>query len=1083
MKRLIAPFYQGCDLDQTTWILLLWALFCLLSPPHASAQTFRGGISGTVADSTGAVIPRANVGVEREGTGMKFSMETGASGTFSFADLPTGLYTAIISQPGFQAERITNVEVQVGRTTNLAVTLKVASATETATIDADTAMIETSQTALSAVVTERAVQEIPLNGRDFRELLQLTPGFNAYLSMNGNRTDQNNWQIDGADNNDFWLNRETINQVNSSGIPGVLLPLDSISEFNQQSLGGADFGRNPGSLIEVVTKSGTNDFHGSLYYFNRNEAFAEQSPFTPPGASDKLRNHQYGSSLGGPIWRDRLLFFLNYEGQHVVAGNIVLVTVPSAGWVADAEAIMLANNVPVNPVMVNLLHNLWPSSIRNAPATANNFCGCANNDSVTSNGVARVDYALTPNERLTVRGFAGSGDATGYFNSVYPAFFRANISRVQNWAAILNSTITSRLANQLLFGVNHYVGLFDDAVHDQDVVSLGFNTGVSSVNFGAPNIEINGFFGGGVGGTSNLGRQDTTWHLTDDLSYMFGRHMLRFGGELRRAKLSVQFLRDARGAFFFDGQVGPWYVPGTTPTAEDGLADFLAGSIDVENATIATGDPRRSWYVNSFSLFAQDNWQVSPRLSLALGLRYEYDGPLYDPTHTSSTFLPAAPGGLAFPPHVISSLYPPDRNNFAPRLGFAFAPIRGGKTVLRGAWGIYYDIPNGSLFIDNQAYPGGRGVARNPGGANPVFTVTNENPITVIAGQPIFGGSGPEPPYGVYGIDQNLRSSYVQNFSFNVQRQLTSNVMFQAGYVGSQGRKLIVTRNINQPPPSVTPYPELQAARPFFSQFPNFSGITQVSSAGDSQFNSFQLSMRATNWHRLTGQLAYTFGHARDDMSYARNGSPTDNNNLKGDYGNADFDTRHNLSGYVLYDLPQIGHAMPRLTNGWELTAFWSYNSGFPITVFSGLGDAGSGSHTGNRSDRADLVGDPFRGVVQPPQTPGGPRTIQWISPAAFAPNKAGTFGTSRRNQFYQPSFKTIDFSIIKNTPLTERVKVQFRAELFNVFNILNLGGADNSLGDPGFGTITSTAFASYGNPGLGPGEPFNVQFALKIIF
>src|SRR5215831_6139930 len=464
MRRLITWFYEGCDLDQITWILILSALFCLLLPSRAAAQTFRGGISGTVADSTGAVIPLANVQIERDDTGMKLSMETSASGTFSFADLPTGVYTAIVSRAGFQAERITNLEVQVGRTTSLAVTLKVGGATEAETVSADGATIETNQTALNAVVTERPVQEIPLNGRDFRELLQLTPGFNEFSSMNGNRWTQNNWQIDGADNNNFWHNQEAINQVNSSGIPGVLLPLDSISEFNQQSLGGADFGRNPGSLIEVATKSGTNDFHGSLYYFNRNEAFAEQSPFTPPGASDKLRNHQYGVSLGGPIWRDRLLFFLNYEGQHVVAGNVLLGTVPSDAWVAEAEAIMLANSIPVNPVMVNLLHNLWPSSIRSAPATANNFCGCANNDSVSNSGVARMDYVLNPKERLTVRGFVGSGDATGYFNSIYPAFFRVDIARVQNWAAILNSTITSRLANQLLFGVNHYSAQLNDAV-------------------------------------------------------------------------------------------------------------------------------------------------------------------------------------------------------------------------------------------------------------------------------------------------------------------------------------------------------------------------------------------------------------------------------------------------------------------------------------------------------------------------------------------------------------------------------------------------------------------------------------------
>ena len=203
-------------------ILILSALLCLSAPRHAAAQTFRGGISGTVADSTGAVIPLANVGVEREGTGMKLSMETSASGAFSFADLPPGLYTAIISRPGFQAERVTDVAVQTGRTTSLAVTLKVGGATESETIHADAATIETNQTALNAVVTERAVQEIPLNGRDFRELLQLAPGFNEFFSMNGNRWTQNNWQIDGADNNDFWHNQEAINEVSSSGIPAPI---------------------------------------------------------------------------------------------------------------------------------------------------------------------------------------------------------------------------------------------------------------------------------------------------------------------------------------------------------------------------------------------------------------------------------------------------------------------------------------------------------------------------------------------------------------------------------------------------------------------------------------------------------------------------------------------------------------------------------------------------------------------------------------------------------------------------------------------------------------------------------------------
>jgi len=476
--------------------------------------------------------------------------------------------------------------------------------------------------------------------------------------------------------------------------------------------------------------------------------------------------------------------------------------------------------------------------------------------------------------------------------------------------------------------------------------------------------------------------------------------------------------------------------------------------------------------VNSVSGYVQDDWQLRPRLNVNLGLRWDYNGPIYDPTHTISTFLPSAPGGLAFPPLTVKTLYPRDWDNFAPRVGFAFTPTRGGKTVIRGTWGIYYDIVSGNLFIDNRASPGGRGVSRNPEGPNPVFTVTNTTRITVLQNQPIFGGTGPQPPFGVYGINQDLQSPYVQNFSLNVQRQLVPKVLVQAGYVGSQGRKLIVTGNINQPPPSVTPYPSLQAARPFYSQFPTFSGITQISSAGNSQFNSLQLLIRTTEWHGLSGQFSYTFGHARDDMSSPRSNAPTDNNNLKADYGNADFDTRHGVSGYVLYDVPQFGQSLPRLTKGWELSAFWSYNSGFPFTVFSGEGGASSGSHTGNGLDRANLVGKPFQGLTK----------YQWLNFNAFTPNANGTFGTTSRNEFYGPRFKTIDFAVIKNTPVTERIKTQLRIEMFNVFNILNLAQPDNNLADgpTGFGFIGSTLHGP-DNPGWGLGEPCNVQLGLKI--
>jgi len=1069
----------------------------------ALAQTSRGTISGTVVDPTGAMVTGATVKLDQVGTGLTRNTVTTNAGLFSFADLPPGTYTVTVSQTGFANQRIQQVKVEVGKTTSLPVNLSIASAVQTVEITAAAAALETNQSALNAVVSSREIEAAPLNGRDYRQLLQLTPGYNIQSSQNGNRANQNNWQIDGVDNNDFWHNSEAVNQGSISGLAGVLLPIDAVEEFNQQSVGGADYGRNPGSMVNVVVKSGNNMLHGSAYYFHRNDAFAKPNPFLPADAPSELRNHNFGFSVGGPFVKDKAFFFLSMEGQRFIAGNAIQATVPSAAWVAQATTLLNNNNVPVNPVMVATLNNLWPSSITSAPGTPQNFSSTAPNNYKSNNGVARIDWAINSTQRFFVRSFIGSGDATAYSGSVYADYFQSVPSRQQNWAAVLSSTLTHRMANQVLFGVNYFLQNFDDARHDQNPPSWGFNTGVGPENFGSPNIEINGFKNGGVGETPALGRTDTTWHIADDLGYTVGGHNLKFGGEFRRAKLFVHYLRSTRGAFLFDGTAGPWQS--TTP--EGSLADFLAGMIARTNGGIAIGDPRRDYYVNSFYGYGQDNWQVSPRLNLTLGLRYEYNGALYDPTHTISTFLPGATSlfnGLAYPGQPgspIDSLYPTDRNNFAPRLGFAFTPQRGGKTVIRGAWGVYYDIPNGNLIIDNRAKPGGRGVSRNPGptNLNPVFDLSNPDPITVDPNgvAPIFGSVTPQPPFTAYAVDQRLRSPYVQNFSLNVQRQLTSNVLFQVGYVGSQGRKLIVDRNINLPPPSPTAYTDFQAARPFNNDFPNLAGITQISSIGDSNYNSLQTLVRSTSWHGLSGQLAYTWSHALDDLSTPRNNRPTDNNNLKLDYGNADFDARHNVSGYVLYQVPQFSRSLPRLTKGWELSALVAYNSGFPFTVYSGLGSTDTGSHTGNTLDRADLVGDPFSGIVQPANPPGLlTGGVQWINPNAFVDNADGTFGNTRRNQFLGPRFKTIDFAVIKNTAITERVSAQFRVEMFNVFNILNLAppGGDSPVatqapaatritdGPGSFGVITSTLHQP-DSPGLGAGEPFNAQFALKIIF
>jgi hypothetical protein len=1063
----------------TTRLLVLFGLIAAM----LAGQTFRGGLAGSVADASGAAVPEAAIKIENKATGLSRTQNSTQAGEFNFPDLPTGVYTVTVTKTGFESY-VQAVEVAVGRISSLPVTLGVAQQTQLVEVQAAVAILETNSTSLNAVVSTRAVQEIPLNGRDFTQLLRLTPGYNDAGSMNGARGNQNNWQIDGVDNNDFWHNAMAVNQGSISGVAGVLLPIDAIDQFNQQASGNADFGRNPGSMVNVVIKSGTNQLHGSAYYFNRNEALAAHNPFAPPSQPNPLlRNENYGFSVGGPIIKNKTFFFLTYEKQKFTAGNTAQATVPSSAWISAAQAVLGKYNVPVDAVMVRVYNLLWPASIAGAALTQPNFFSNDPQKYKSDNGVIKLDHAFNDKHTLSARVFLGTGEATAFAGSVYKEYFQSVPSRQPNYSVQLNSVLTPRLVNQLLLGVNFFQQRFDDAEHGQNLGAIGFNTNVVNPgDFGAPNFNISGFTNGGVGETPKLGRTDTTGHITENLSYNFGKHAFKFGGEFRKSRLDVYYQRNIRGSFTFDGTAGPWASDTTLNTPTKALADFLAGMLNTNGGSIATGDPQRVYDVNSYAGWAADNWQVSPKLNLTLGVRYDYNGPLHEQTNKGiSTFLPGSPTGFAIIGTDLSQLYPSDKNNFAPRIGFAYTPVRGGKTVIRGGYGMYYDIINGNPFIDGSA-GGERGISRNPVGATPVFGAT-AGPLTIQNGVSIFGGFTPKPPFGAFGVSQALRSPYIQNYNINVQHQLTRSTLVQVGYVGSQGRKLADKRNLNQP--STDPAgtnATLQARRPFNSQYPNIAGISWLETAANSQYNSFQTSLRTSGFHGLTGQLAYTLAHARDDISGARYNQPENNNCLKCDYGNADFDIRHTFSAYALYDIPNFVRSMPRLGKGWQLNAIFIAHTGTPFSVAAGQNI--SGSFGGG--DRADLISgqDPFSGVVQPANASGNwANGYRWFNPAAFALPKVGTYGNTDRNQFYGPGFNSVDFSVFKTTHITERVSAQFRAEIFNLFNRLNLQGADGCVcSGSGMGLVFGTV-QSGGSPGIGAGEPRNVQLALKLLW
>ncbi len=1059
---------------------VVFIAFLFVMQVLAFGQAFRGSIAGSVADASGAVVADTEVKIVDQGTGSTRTVQTTSSGEFSFPDLTPGIYTVTVVKTGFQTFS-QEIEVAVGKIASMPITLGMASQTQTVEVQGAAASLETSDAVLNAVVDTRAVNDIPLNGRDFTQLLRLTPGYNDTGSTNGARVNQNNWQIDGADNNDFWHNINAVNQGSISGVAGVLLPIDAIQEFNQQASGGADSGRNPGSSVNVVIKSGTNQIHGTAYYFNRNEALAAHNPFAPPDSKNPLlRNQNYGFSLGGPIIKNKTFFFLTYEKQKFTAGNTAEATVPSSAWISQAQSLMAQYGVPVNPVMVRVYNLLWPSSIASAPGTADNYFSNDPSKYKSDNGVIRLDHSFTDSEKISARAFLGTGEATAFAGSVYGEYFQSVPSRQPNYAVQLDSILSARLVNQLLAAVNFFQQTFDDADHGQNLPGVGFNTGVTNPgDFGSPNINITGFTNGGVGETPNLGRTDTTGHLTDNLSYTLGNHQLKFGGEFRVSRLDVYYQRNVRGSFSFNGTAGPW--DNGSPVAA--LADFLAGYLgpQASQASISTGQPQRVYQEDAFSWWASDSWKVNQKLTLNYGVRYEYNQPLHEVTDRGiSTFLPSSPTGFGIVGQGISSLYPADKHAFAPRLGFAYTPVRGGKTVIRGGYGVYFDVLNGNYFIDGAAGSGAAGVSRNPVGKTPVFGVTaGTDPASVVQNGVYIFGTTPTPPFGAFGISQDLRSPYTQNFNLNVQRQISRNTLFQIGYVGSQSRKLADKRDINQPLPDPTGLLTEQQRRPYNSEFPDLGSITWLETAADSQYNSFQTSIRSTGFHGLTGQLSYTLSHARDDMSYARYAEPENSYCLKCDYGNSDFDIRNVVSAYAIYDVPNFIKSKPRLGGGWQLNALFVTHGGTPFSVTTGT----NVSNSFGGGDRVDEVSNLFSGVTPVTNAPGNyANGYQYFNPNAFALQTPGTYGTTLRNQFYGPGFNALDFSIIKSTHITERISADFRVEIFNLFNRLNLSGPDTSIDDKGstFGQISGTVQA-YNSPGIGNGEPRNVQLALKI--
>lgn len=1102
--RKVYPRISCRMLIKTSLSLFLIASFLLVSALPANAQTFRGTILGTVLDQQSAAVVGATIIAKNIATGIERSTVTDAEGNYSIPELPIGIYEVTAQASNFQSVKTTDVRVEVASERRVDFSLAVGRS-DVVDVRADAVQVESTNNTLGGTIQARDVVDLPINGRDFTKFLVLVPGATGdpsgatdspgsfgLFSANGNRGRSNNYLLDGTDMNDGYRNLPAINEAGVFGTPATILPVEAIAEAAILSNFEAEYGRNSGAIVNIVTKSGTNNIHGSLFEFFRDNALDARNFFNPkPDPQTEFRNNQFGFSLGGPFKRDKTFWFVSYEGQREDVGLNSVARVP------DPREITALGG-PQNPVIAALLdRNPWPTPNRPVDLfdpSPNLFVTAPATNDVDSL-IVKIDHAFNENNQLTGRYYFGDSEQSFPLailaGNVLPGFNTVTPTRVQLVSLSYLKIFSSTKINEARFGYNRFDESFFPEDSDFDPRSIGLNTGIQGQqDFGLPFIRIRNdpVFGSSIaslGATQSVprGRVDTNWHFIDSFSWKLTGHDLKFGYEFRRTFINAFFDAGYRGRLDFAS-----------------LEDFLAGQLSGGRA--ARGDSRRGTFQNSHALYLQDTFRVNRRLTLNLGLRYDYNGVIDEERNRLSNFDPQL-GLVLVGTNGLDRLYNRDLNNFSPRIGFAWDINGKGKTVVRGGWGFFYDAFSQDFFVGQLPFNTfNPGPAYNPVGPAPVlFSFSTVNVIQ--PGVPIFTDFLDS---DVFAVDRNLRTPYVQNFNLNIQREMVKNAVAQIGYVGSVGTKLFRYRDINQPV-----NPAVSTARPFDNgpfapSGGTFFYVNQLETTAVSNYHALQASLSLREMRGFSTTINYTWSHSIDNASdgqdYVANATQPDNSfRTDQERASSNFDVRHRFVWTFSYEVPNFWKSVPIVGDGWQLNGIVTLRSGSPFHV--NLFDDYNG--TGEFFPRPDLVGDPYAGT-------SGPDNFLNLSafavPCRLDPQGDGSaascvpgtqhFGSLGRNSLIGPGYRNFDFSVFKSFSITEQVKLQFRTEVFNILNHPNFSSpllpgfsADASFNgiDPvtgrgiGFLPITVTPDVGIGNPFLGGGGPRNIQLALKLTF
>jgi hypothetical protein len=1105
----------------------------LLGTAILSAQTFRGTILGTVTDTSGAVIAKAKVTARNVATGLERTTLTSADGSYAIPELPIGMYELTISQTGFQVSVARNVEVNIAGERRVDAELKPGEVSQTIEVSGEALpQVETTGNTLGSTYIAGTIKDIPVNGRDYQKLIYMTPGIagspdqitdspGSYglFSMNGARGRSNNYLLDGTDMNDGYRNLPAINEAGVFGTPATILPVDAVQELRVLSNFEAEYGRNAGAVVNIVTKSGANTLHGTAIEYFRNSALDARNYFNfadQPQAP--FHNNQFGGSLGGPIVKNKTFFFVDYEGQREKVGVVTLACVPT-GTAADGS---LDPSQASNPVIRTLLQqHPWPAP-NIASAVNAGICPNASIISPSSNRldsvIGKIDHNFNPNNSITGRYFFGDSDqsfplALTASGGQLPGFNTVTPTRVQLVSLSYVHIFSPTKLNELRFGWNRFAEGFFPADQSFHPSSIGLNTGTGVADQGLPIMTVSGF--AQLGATSSVPRSrvDTNYQLINNFSWKMNKHEVKIGFEFRRTSIQHFFGKYFRGKLTFDT-----------------LDDFLAGNLDTGfGASFQySGNPLRHTSQNSYGLYIQDSYRITPRLTVNLGLRWDYSGVVKEKNNlfsNATSFDPAA-GTLTLTQvgqPGLSSLYEPDYKNFAPRISLAWDVTGKGKTVLRAGYGIFYDAFSQDFFLGHLPYPPffAPGPAYNPIGPAQIIPSAATGPI--VAGQAVYNDTGcGSVECDIFIFDRNIRTPYMENYNLNIQQQITNKVVLQVGYVGSQGHRLFRFRDINQPDQAtitaadiangVSSYgvPRVFGNNPYGAFY-----ILQEESKAKSNYNSLQTSLRMDGWHGITSIVNYvwsrSFDTASDGEDFEPNAAqPYDSTRPSLEYGPSNFDIPHRFTWIFGYRLPKMGGSARKLKNGWGIDSTLTLQSGQPFQLNYNFEDDFSGA--GEGIDRPDVIGP----IVYHPRDPSNfidlssfaiPCTVNSVAANGLASDcVAGTrhFGNLGRNALRGPAFKQWDLALYKDTAISERLSMQLRAEFFNILNhpnfaspflpafiadpgvngfaLTTVNGVQREVGIGGY-PLTATGDVGIGNPFLGGGGPRGIQLAAKFRF